>query len=281
MLGDDGERQRRVCEPTAPRVVSPEADAAFRRLCRESGRNPDDPWLGQYVDYEWGHVRYVVEGIVDRQAHPAVFEFGCNVGATAVVLAQLGAMVTAADIDPQIVKLARANARRYGVDDRITITTITDSTRLPYADETFDHIVCNSVLEYVDPDLLREVGRELNRVLQPGGTVLVLSTSNRLWPREVHSRRWISNYLPRALDHWFGARERGVFPWQITGGFDELRNADLEDCCHQYLRAKANMGTGRWKVAVLRAFAALGRIVRVTPGLLTPSIAVTFRKPER
>ena len=267
--------------PAAPCVVSPEADAAFRRLCRELGRNPDDPWLGQYVDYEWRHVRYVVEGIVDQHSHPVVFEFGCNVGATAVVLAQLGALVTAADIDPQMVELARVNARRYGVDNRVTIATITDSADLPYADETFDHIVCNSVLEYVDPKLLCDVERELNRVLRPGGTLLVIGTSNRLWPREVHSRSWNSNYLPRALDRWFGARERGVFPWQITGGLDELRNADLEDRCRQYLRAKANMGTTRWRLAILRAFAALGRIVRITPGMLTPSIALTLRKPER
>lgn len=270
-----------ACEPGAPRIVSPEADEEFRQLCRDSGRNPDNPWMGRYVDYEWGHVRYVLDGIFDRQEHPAVFEFGCNVGATAVVLAQLGATVTAADIDPQIVELARANARRYGVDDRVTITRIEDSTQLPYADETFDHLVCNSVLEYVDPDELREVERELSRVLRPGGTVLVTGTSNRLWPREVHSQSWISNYLPRAFDRWLGTRERGVFPWQITGGFDGLCNADLDDRCGQYLRSKANMGTGQWKVAVLRALSALGRIVGVTPGLLTPSIAVTLRKPQR
>jgi len=265
----------------APRVVSQDADQDFRRLCLEMGRDPDDPWLGQYVAYEWESMRHIAARFFDEQAQPSVFEFGCNIGATAVVLAQLGAKVTAVDIDVRMVEIARANARRYGVDDRITFSVMEDSTRLPYAPETFDHIVCNSVLEYVDSVLLAGVEAELQRVLRVAGLLLVTSTSNRLWPREVHSHSWVSNYLPRGFDRWFGTRERGVFPWQITSGFTELRNEDLEDHCRYYLQAKARMGARRWKVMVLGALATLTRLIRVTPGLLTPSIAVTLRKSGR
>lgn len=48
---------------------------------------------------------------------------------------------------------------------------------------------CNSVLEYVQLRHLADLLLEIDRVLAPGGVLLVLGTSNRLWPREVHSGR--------------------------------------------------------------------------------------------
>jgi SAM-dependent methyltransferase len=45
-----------------------------------------------------------------------VLEFGCNVGGSAVVLAQLGGQIAALDMDANVVEVARRNARRFGVD---------------------------------------------------------------------------------------------------------------------------------------------------------------------
>lgn len=267
-------------QPDAPQIVSQSANDAFREKCEELGRDADDPWLDGYVNYEWAHVRFAASSLFAQQARPTVFEFGCNVGATAVVLAKMGAAVTAVDIDSQFVDIARLNAQRYGVDSAVKFASIIDSTELPFANESFDHLVCNSVLEYVSPELLMAVERELGRILRPGGTVLITGTSNRLWPREVHSRRWFSNYVPRVFDRWLGERQRGVFPWQLTGGFGGMQNADLEDHCRHYLWAKQMMGTGRWKIMLLGALAKVGRIAGVTPGLVSPSIAVSLRKPE-
>jgi SAM-dependent methyltransferase len=56
-------------------------------------------------------------------------------------------------------------------DDRVDITA------LPYADASFDVVLCSHVLEHVDDD--RRAMRELVRILRPGGRAIVLSPIDR------------------------------------------------------------------------------------------------------
>ncbi len=46
-----------------------------------------------------------------------------------------------------------------------------DGTRLPFPDETFDHIICSEVMEHIPDDTA--AAAELARVLKPGGTLAV------------------------------------------------------------------------------------------------------------
>lgn len=70
-----------------------------------------------------------------------------------------------------------------------------DLTRLPYADRTFDAVVCGWVLEHLpDP---RMGLRELARVLQPGGKLLLLSTEDTL-AGAMCSRMWHCRTYNRA-----------------------------------------------------------------------------------
>jgi SAM-dependent methyltransferase len=46
-----------------------------------------------------------------------------------------------------------------------------DGTMLPFADDTFDHIICSEVMEHIPDD--SAAARELARVLKPGGTLAV------------------------------------------------------------------------------------------------------------
>jgi SAM-dependent methyltransferase len=46
-----------------------------------------------------------------------------------------------------------------------------DGTMLPFADDTFDHIICSEVMEHIPDDAA--AARELTRVLKPGGTLAV------------------------------------------------------------------------------------------------------------
>jgi ubiquinone/menaquinone biosynthesis C-methylase UbiE len=92
------------------------------------------------------------------------------------------ARITAFDLSQQM--LRRARKRLKG--DRITHVAA-DLTRLPYADDTFDAIVCGWVLEHL-PDPLPGL-RELARVLQPRGKLLLMATENTLFGA-FSSRMW-------------------------------------------------------------------------------------------
>ena len=46
-----------------------------------------------------------------------------------------------------------------------------DGTRLPFQDDTFDHIICSEVMEHIPDD--SAAAAELARVLKPGGTLAV------------------------------------------------------------------------------------------------------------
>jgi len=70
-----------------------------------------------------------------------------------------------------------------------------DGEELPFADQSFDVIVSNHVIEHVaDADLhLSEIGR----VLKDNGLVY-LATPNRFWPWEAHNRVLLLHYLSAA-----------------------------------------------------------------------------------
>lgn len=268
--------------PAPPAVTDAGADARFRELARARGSDPDDPWLGGYVAFEWTHGRHVFEtsGVPVRDRE--ILEFGCNVGATSIVLAALGARVTAVDVDPGAVALAEANAARHGLADRIRFRAIPADGPLPFPDSAFDAVTCNSVLEYVPAAALARVQRGIDRVLRPGGVIFVLGTSSRIWPREVHSRRWLVNWLPAGLDRILGRSrpfQRGIFPWKVRYGFGPYVNLDARDGGRGFLEARRRTGMSGGRIRVLTAAAWCLRPFGFSLGMLLPNISARLQKP--
>jgi SAM-dependent methyltransferase len=268
--------------PSKP-PIDPRGDAHFRTLVRELGLDPDNPWLGGYVDYEWTHGRHIYETYDEHLAGRRYLEFGCNYGATSIVLAALGAHVTGADVDRRALQIARANAGRHGMCDTIDFVLVAPRPELPFASASFDRVVCNSVLEYLPAESLASYQRELDRVLRPGGLLFVSGTSSRLAPREVHSGRWLVNYLPRWMDTMLTRRdkplERGVSPWQVRHGFGQYENVDWSDGGRAYLASRAKITSGSRHLQARKLAHRAARLLGVSLGLLTPSLAVVLRKP--
>jgi SAM-dependent methyltransferase len=262
--------------PDRPVVSSQYKQHAFEEQARKLGLKPRDPWVGGYVDYEWDHLRLVLDVMPLRLPGMTILEFGCNVGASAILFAYLGAKVSATDISAEWVSLARLNAERYGIAD-IDFAHVPDSRRLPFADGQFQLIACNSVLEYVQPSELPAVQRELDRVLAPGGMILLTGTSNRLWPQEVHSARWLVNYLPRPLDRlWGKPLQRGMWPWTARHGFGpHYDNLDTADADSFFARSRRGMGTSPRQLASLLWVA---RRLGAGPGLLAHNISCLLQK---
>jgi len=266
-----------------PGIVCWRADRRFAEMARSMGLDPLDRWVGGYADHEWDHGRWFLDGAFMGMSGRRVLEFGCNLGATAVVLAALGAEVEGVDVDEKAVRLGRLNVARYGCDGRVRLHHVADTTALPWPDGHFDAVVCNSVLEYVRRPIRPRLLRELDRLLRPGGALFVIGTSNRLWPREVHTRRLLVNYLPDRLAAALGGGgkpiQRGVWPFEILRPLRGYTNLCRADRGRGYCAAKAGAGAGRAKLLLLKAADRAVRPLGMTVGLLTPSISVVLQKP--
>ncbi len=266
--------------PQPPSVIDQAADLRFADLAASLGLDPADRFVGGYVAWEWQRSRHLFDGLVERIENLRVLEVGCNVGGTTVVLAALGARVTAVEPDRELLELARANVARHGLSDRVRLIHVPDTRRLPFAASSFDWASCNSVLEYVPTPSRPALLRELDRVLRPGGVLAILGSSNRLWPREEHSGRWLVHYLPRAIDPLVSLASpkpirRGVSPGSLLEALPGYTDELALSRGRRYRELKRRMGAPAWKLGFAAALGALG----LPPGLAAPTLSLALRKP--
>ena len=107
--------------------------------------------------------------------------------------------------------MARERASLYGVADRCEFHFVSPGQPLPFQTGSFDFCQCSSALEYVvDREARKFCVREMARLLRPQG-LLFCSVPNRLYPIEVHSRKWGWNYFPELLH----AQIVGSTAWEV------------------------------------------------------------------
>ena len=117
-----------------------------------------------------------------------VLDVGCGEGRHSIG-AWLEAKVDVTGIDLSEKDLATAEQRKEeaspwlnGDDNGRSLTfQQADATQLPFADHSFDKVICSEVLEHI-PDY-QAVLKEIRRVLKPGG-LLAISVP-RAWPEEI------------------------------------------------------------------------------------------------
>ncbi|MFL5341115.1 MAG: methyltransferase domain-containing protein, partial [Gemmataceae bacterium] len=154
-----------------------------------------------YLDHEtWIRPAFVRLGDL---AGRTALDYGCGHGMASVVMARRGATVTAFDLSAEYV----AEARRRAADNGVLVQFAqADGHALPFADASFDAVWGNAILHHLD---LAIAGRELRRVLRPGGVA-------------VFCEPWGENPLLR----W--ARRRLPYPGkERTRDEEPLRAADL------------------------------------------------------
>jgi len=255
-------------------ITGQSAEQTFRQVAYELGLDPDDKWVGGYVDYEWQHLRHVVRAYGLMPLGRETLEFGCNYGASGIVLARMGACVTGVDVASDNVRLANANIALHEMEGRAKALHVPDTRTMPLGDGQFSLAIANSVLEYVDPAQLDAVIAEIHRVMQPGGELLVLGTASRLAPREVHSRRWLVNYLPRMFDRLAGKPlQRGLSPRLLAKALDGRFEVIAQD---RWIKAReAVHGPASLPVRLVNG---VGRTFGVSPGWLSPNIELLLRR---
>lgn len=134
-------------------------------------------------------------------------DYGCGHGMAAVVLARLGARVTAFDLSPGYVAEARerASANRVQVE-----CVVANGEELPFSDSEFDVVWGNAVLHHLD---LSRAGRELKRILKPGGVA-------------VFCEPWGGNPLLTFARNWLPYPDKDRTPDEVpltTGDLEPLR----------------------------------------------------------
>jgi SAM-dependent methyltransferase len=156
-----------------------------------------------------------------------VLEVGCGSGGSAVFLARtIGCDVTGIDINDSGIRNARRLAFNQGLRTRTKFQKADGSRKLPFADNSFDALICNDVICHIAHR--GKTLKEWFRVLKPGARMLftdALVITGLISNSEIATRSMIGNYffLPP------GENERLI----RAAGFRLLKSDDLTPACSQ------------------------------------------------
>jgi uncharacterized protein (TIRG00374 family) len=162
-----------AAEPAPGRTAQHEHDAAFfDRVWRERAARegdlvipPDDVMVCQDLGRS---LAYVFEVLGDLRGQ-RVLELGCGVGDYTVLWARRGAQVLATDISPESIDITRRRAAANGLAHAIEARCL-PAEALAVPDASCDLVIGFGVLHHLED--LERVGREVRRVLRPGGRAL-------------------------------------------------------------------------------------------------------------
>ena len=141
---------------------------------------------------------YVAERVQLRDA--AVLDVGCGGGLLSEALAQAGAKVTAIDLAPNLLKVARLHGLESGI--KVDYREMPVETLAEQAPAWFDAITCMEMLEHVpEPASIIEACAKL---LKPGGR-LFLSTLNRTpaaFALAIVGAEYVARVLPKGTHQY-------------------------------------------------------------------------------
>ncbi len=117
--------------------------------------------------------------MADAQRGQRVLVVACGTGRGMTELAQaVGSTgrVDAMDLSEQMIEQARAKSEKSGLNDRIHFKQ-GNAKDLPYPDETFDVVYNGYMLDLIPLDGFDPILKEMQRVLKPGGKLVLLNMS--------------------------------------------------------------------------------------------------------
>ena len=108
--------------------------------------------------------------LLENVKNKHILDCCCGCGFTSVKLAKRRALITGIDISPQTIQLAKKNAEFNNVSSSINLK-IMSVQDMSFNDNTFDYAVGLGALHHLNLEL---AGKEIKRVLKPGGKAIFL-----------------------------------------------------------------------------------------------------------
>ncbi len=144
-----------------------------------------------------------------------VLEIGCGTGYFTKEIVKTGASVTAIDISPELINIAKQEIKETNASFMLD-----NAYELSFEDCSFDSVVGSSVLHHLDID---KAIREMYRVLKPGGYIFFTE------PNMMNPQIALQKNIP-ALKRKLGDSpdETAFFRWSLknlmqTTGFNEIK----------------------------------------------------------
>jgi ubiquinone/menaquinone biosynthesis C-methylase UbiE len=123
-----------------------------------------------------------------------------------------GVALTGVELSPAMLDLARQRASDLGIAADLRIG---DAQALPFADATFDTVVCTLSLCTI-PDPAAAIA-EMRRVLRPGGVMLLLDHIGSSWWPVWAVQRLVEQFTSRAAGEYMTRRQ---LPLVRAAGFE-------------------------------------------------------------
>ena len=152
-------------------------------------------------------------------AQSYLLEVGSGVGQTACYLAKkTGCRVMSIDLSPTMVEWAQQRALRKGLQEQVEFRCA-DARQLPFADHTFDAMICESVTAFI-PDKPKALA-EYARVVRPGGYV---GLNEGTWIKDNQPAELLS-YIDKFMA---GAQFQSANRWQALLEGAGLQEIDVQ-----------------------------------------------------
>jgi len=182
-----------------------------RRYFEEISRN-------RYGKREW-HVPIVAA--FHNYAGKDVLEIGCSIATDGLEFAKKGANYTGVDLTPASIEMARERFQLFDVPGRFEVANAEE--RIPFPDETFDHIYSFGVIHH--SPVPERIVREAHRVLRKGGTfnVMLYNRSSINYYIEIMFLRKLFRHLlrPKFMPGLL-ASVTGFDKWKLEGHRETL-----------------------------------------------------------
>lgn len=203
-------------------VVAIERDGwepAFEAMCAKQTVDLAN-YIRQYIaDASRANWKYLLQ----LPPEATVLDFGCGWGETTLSLARSVNRVVSMDLTLERLLLLRARSQELGLS-RISFAHGGDVLPLPFAEQSFDAVVLNGVLEWVpvtgqgNPRQCQlALLRELRRILKPTGQIYI-GIENRIGLKyflgriDEHSRLKFTTLMPRWLaNQWSRFRNQQAY----------------------------------------------------------------------